>query len=373
MSKDIDESVDDISNDIGILSEDAADAVSPPNIREIEETTASEEKCTSCEQKVEHVTDGRQHNTFVSNIEDSDIDVFTCANCGKEGANNTCNKCKQVKYCNAACKKKHRHKHKKQCEEHLKHLAELQEEENKRAAELRDIELFKQPPLLFGDCPICFLLLPNLMSGKKYQSCCGKWICSGCIHAMDEICPFCRTPTPNTNDEVIKRARKRLDVGDAEAIHIFGSYYSRGICGLPQDRTKALELYHRAAELGYAPAYHNIGWSYQNGCGVERDMKKAVRYWEQAAMGGHTAARHNLGAFENNTGNVDRALRHYMISVDGGCHLSSREIHKLYKVGHVTKEEYTKALRSYQKYLVEIRSAQRDEAAASDEDYKYYV
>jgi len=36
-----------------------------------------------------------------------------CANCGKEGSsdeiNNTCNKCKQVKYCNAACKKKHRH------------------------------------------------------------------------------------------------------------------------------------------------------------------------------------------------------------------------------------------------------------------------
>ena len=29
---------------------------------------------------------------------------------------NTCNKCKSVKYCNAACKKKHRQKHKKQCE-----------------------------------------------------------------------------------------------------------------------------------------------------------------------------------------------------------------------------------------------------------------
>jgi len=36
--------------------------------------------------------------------------VSGCANCGKEGANNVCNKCKQVKYCNAACKKKHRSK-----------------------------------------------------------------------------------------------------------------------------------------------------------------------------------------------------------------------------------------------------------------------
>ena len=42
-----------------------------------------------------------------------------CANCGKESNSsdmNTCNKCKSVKYCNAACKKKHRQKHKKQCE-----------------------------------------------------------------------------------------------------------------------------------------------------------------------------------------------------------------------------------------------------------------
>jgi len=47
--------------------------------------------------------------------------VSVCANCGKEGddINNICNKCKQVKYCNASCKKKHRSKHKKHCEEHL--------------------------------------------------------------------------------------------------------------------------------------------------------------------------------------------------------------------------------------------------------------
>ena len=43
--------------------------------------------------------------------------VSACANCGKEGSNlNICNKCKEATYCNAACKKKHRSKHKKQCE-----------------------------------------------------------------------------------------------------------------------------------------------------------------------------------------------------------------------------------------------------------------
>ena len=54
---------------------------------------------------------------------DDDNAVSVCANCGKEGSN-ICNKCKQVKYCNAACKKKHRHKHKKECEDHIRLAAE---------------------------------------------------------------------------------------------------------------------------------------------------------------------------------------------------------------------------------------------------------
>ena len=57
-------------------------------------------------------------------------DVLTiCASCGKEGNDlNVCDKCDLAAYCNAACKKKHRTKHKKKCE--------------KRAAELHDDELY---------------------------------------------------------------------------------------------------------------------------------------------------------------------------------------------------------------------------------------
>jgi len=103
--------------------------------------------------------------------------ISICANCGKEGSavTNTCNKCKQVKYCNAACKKKHRHKHKKDCEEHIRLAAE-------QAAKLYDEKLFKQPPPA-EDCPLCFLRLPLLATGWRYQSCCGKVICSGCDYA----------------------------------------------------------------------------------------------------------------------------------------------------------------------------------------------
>ena len=109
---------------------------------------------------------------------DREDSISICANCGKEGSdvNNVCNKCKQVKYCNAACKKKHRHKHKKDCEEHVRLAVE-------HAAKLHDEKLFKQPPPL-DDCPICMIRLPSLNRDRTYMVCCGKVICGGCIHAV---------------------------------------------------------------------------------------------------------------------------------------------------------------------------------------------
>ena len=293
------------------------------------------------------------------------ITKLLCAACGKEGAENVCNKCDLVLYCNAACKKKHRHRHKEECE---RIVAEL--------AEMHDIELFNQPSPP-EDCPICMMPLPSMDTGYKYYSCCGKEICSGCIHAMEMrdngvgLCPFCRTPAPN-HEEIIKRLKKRIDAGDTEAIFSLGCCYSNGMYGLPQDRAKALELYHRAGELGTAGAYYNIGIAYDTGRGVERDGRKAEHYYELAAMGGVAEARYNLGCDEDNAGNWDRAIKHFMIAVEGGDNDSVKGIQQLYMDGDATKEDYSNALQAYQTYLDEIRSEQRDNAAAYRDCYKYY-
>ena len=71
------------------------------------------------------------------------------------------------------------------------------------------------------------LLLPNMGSGQRYMSCCGKMICSGCRHApmydnhgniiAGDKCAFCRTPFPSSAKEVIERLKKRLEVGDEHA------------------------------------------------------------------------------------------------------------------------------------------------------------
>ena len=303
---------------------------------------------------------------------DNKDSISVCANCGKEGSdvNNICSKCKQVKYCNAICKKVHKKKHKKDCEEHIR-----------QAAELRDIELFKQPPPE-EDCPICFLQMPSLDSGRRYMSCCGKTICSGCIHApvydnqgnkvAKRICPFCRTPSPTTDEEIIKRLQKRVEAEDLIAIGKLGSLYHDGRNGYPQDVDKALEFYHRAAELGCSEAYNNIGYLYEYGEGAEVDKKKAAHYFELAAMRGGVYARHNLGLVEGETGNMDRALKHYLIASRNGYADSLKCIKQLYLDGYATKEDYTTALQSYQAYLGEIKSKQRDDAAAADNRYRYY-
>ena len=303
-----------------------------------------------------------------------DNDVSVCANCGKGEEESHklkhCTACMLVKYCNRDCQIAHRPMHKKECK--------------KRAAELHDEKLFKQPPQE-EDCPICFQLLPTFSTGRRYKTCCGKEICSGCVHApvyddqgnkvdnnKQNECAFCRTLAPKSDEEGNEREKKRMEKGDPIAMYNLGCYHRDGLYGFPQDYTKALELYHRATEFGYAKAYCKIGIAYYNGEGVEVDKKKARHYYELAAMGGNVQSRHNLGIFEREEGNMNRALKHYMISARGGYSKSVDVIKEMYTKGFATKEDYTTALRSYQTYLGEIKSRQRDEAAAFNDRFRYY-
>jgi len=83
-------------------------------------------------------------------------------------------------------------------------------------------------------------------------------------------------------------------------------------------------------------------------------------------------ARSNLGIQEMKAYNMDRALKHYMIAISSGDSKSLDMIQKLYKYCRVSKDDYTKALRLYQEYLGEIKSVQRDKAAAFSDEYRYY-
>ncbi len=233
-----------------------------------------------------------------------------CANCGKAEVDNVklkmCTACKLVKYCSVECQRNHRPQHKKACK--------------KRAAEIRDDNLFRQPDgTHLGECSICCLPLPLDLSKSGMYSCCSQSICKGCSHAnrLRETeqrlechrCPFCREPVPKTDEENEKAAMERVKANDPAAICQMG-----GRCDDKGDYEGAIQYWTKAAVLGDMGAHYNLSIMYHKGKGVEKDMKKTVYHLEEADIGGHPEARYNLGCYENDNGRVDRAMRHYIIS-----------------------------------------------------------
>jgi TPR repeat protein len=266
--------------------------------------------------------------------------------------------------CGRECQIEHRPRHKMACK--------------KQADELREEALFRQPPR-GEDCPICFLPLPESLSGggQAYWSCCGKIICGGCVYADSTqnrygACPFCRAPRPNFSDAFL-RLNKRLEVNDPEAFYNIGLLYDYGEGSVVRDKSKALEYYIRGAELGSAMALSVVARAYYVGCddAIAKDEKKARHYYELAAMKGNNQSRCHLGVEEAKDGKYDKALKHWLISCGRGHHASLENIKHLFMNGNATKEDYGKALRSYQQYIDEVKSDQRDKAAAFDGKFKY--
>ena len=105
--------------------------------------------------------------------------------------------------------------------------------------------------------------------------------------------------------------------------------------------------------------------SYQNGDAVEVDMKKAKHYFELAAMGGNVKARTNLSFIEGQAGNHHRAYKHLLIGARAGDDLSLDNVKRGYKYGLITKDEYADTLRVYHERQKEMKSDERDKAAAA--------
>ena len=162
--------------------------------------------------------------------------------------------------------------------------------------------------------------------------------------------------------EIVERVEMREKAGDANAFYEHACLYQTGI-GAQKDTAKALELWHRAGELGHAEAYHNISVLYQAKVGEQKDMRKAIHYSELAAIRGDSWARYDLGLLEKKDGNTERALKHFMIALSFGHNKALKGVRDLFMDGHATKEDYTRALRAHQAYLDEVKSVQRDKAA----------
>ena len=338
------------------------------------EVSSSTKKCTSCDKKNDHcnTTSNVGSVDAISDTFGREANISSiCAACGKAGDHlKACTACHLVKYCNRDCQISHRSKHKKECR---KRAAELQRAKDDYTSD----KLFQDPPPK-EDCPICFLPIPFAMGPSiggmrtSYMACCGKTLCCGCVVAskneikkgkMKDCCVYCRVPLPKSEEEVVKRLRRRMELNDPDAFYGLGCEYRDGDLGLPQDMNKALELWNKAAELGSISAHHALGVAYDNWDRVEVDNKKVIHHWKIAAIGGHEMARYQLGGIEYNDGNMSLAMKHFKIGARSGEGNSLKMVGEGFKTGHVTKEDYASTLRAYQMSVDEMKSEQRTRAA----------
>ena len=296
----------------------------------------------------------------MSKTNEPDGDTRCCASCGIAGVDDVklmrCTACYLVRYCSVMCQKNHRPQHKRACK--------------KRAAELRDELLFRQPEgSHLGDCPIC--MLPLLLGSNIMTDCCSKVICRGC-HLANEValrergkslpqqlfCPFCREAAPGTEEGCEKQRMKRVEMNDPVAIRYMGTR-----CYHEGDYDNAFDYFTKACELGDADAHYQLSTMYRDGF-VEQDKKKELYHLEEATILGHPGARCNLAVMDGENGRLEREVKHYIIAASLGHDLSLKNLKIRYLEGSVKKEDLATAIRAYQAAVDEMSSPQRDAAAA---------
>ncbi len=302
-------------------------------------------------------------SNIMSGKEAEEADVC-CANCGVVEVDDikldtSCDDCDLVKYCTDGCRKEHREQHDEECKN--------------RVQELHDRKLFTQPEEThLGECPICFLPMPLGRRKKAFYSCCCNYICGGCVYVHvvkngNFNCPFCREPA-SADTDAFELMKKRVEAGDPQALRRMGtrSYHER-------DYDKAVEYWTKAAELEDLDAHYELGAIYFEELWVEEDEEincpflneeRSVYHLERAAIGGHAEARHILGCVEEYNGNIDRAVKHYIIAANLGYEDSMKEVWDFFKSECIAKEDLEATLRTHTAAIDAMKSPERDAGEA---------
>lgn len=243
--------------------------------------------------------------------------------------------------------------------------------------------LFDDPPTP-PDCPICMVRLPCVAGLITYAPCCGKKICTACSHENAQAfekknqkradknlallenapCPFCRTPSTDDDDPLIKRFEKRAEMDDPIAIFMLSSCYRNGGNGIVQDEAKALDFTRRSADLGVNDAQFVLANDYREGkIGLDPDNNVSRMYYELDAKGGHVGARHELGCLSTmfTFNNVTReSVMHFRIAAAGGFTYSFEYLLHFFEDGYIRHQDLAPSLPAIDKALLEMKSESRE-------------
>lgn len=149
------------------------------------------------------------------------------------------------------------------------------------------------------------------------------------------------------------------------ALWRLGTIYLSGDLGLGKNIPRALELLHRAAEVGSRHAHDKLGQVYYNpNYGIKQDIPRALRHWTDAAEQGHPNSRYYLGIHDGNKKRWGRALAHFMIASKMGDKHSLKMIKNMCKQNFCSRMEYAEALRGFQLADDEMHNKQREDGQA---------
>jgi TPR repeat protein len=178
---------------------------------------------------------------------------------------------------------------------------------------------------------------------------------------LEQKCPYCRETLPETDEEMDQNQMKRVKANDPVALRELGKR-----CRDESDYSGAFQNFSKAAELDDIEAHFELSVLYRKEQGVEKDEKKEIYHLEEASIGGHPKARYNLGCHEEDSGQINRAMKHYIIAAKLGLDRALEAVKKGFAHGIVSKEDFEAALRGHQAAVDATKSEQRDAA------YEYY-
>jgi TPR repeat protein len=150
-----------------------------------------------------------------------------------------------------------------------------------------------------------------------------------------------------------------------------GRYFFNGL-GVERDYGKALECYHKAAELKSGWAMEQIGWCYEKGLGVPFDENEALKWYRKAAESGQTWSMGHVAVW-NETGrgtekNPVEAYRWYRKRAEtgGGDRWADENVGRCHEKAIGTKKDDAEALRWYE------RAAQKGSLWAGEQAGRFY-
>ena len=309
------------------------------------------------------------------------VSAKLCSGCGKKSDTiKLCNGCQCVWYCNsddADCQERHRDEHEKECRR-------IKEELDKRGGKL-DVgtelgigPLEKLPPR--KECPICRCVMPIHRGLTAYFECCGNTACQGCfdrhiltssemnlkrsrdlereVPPLPEACPFCRTALPKSDEEMLARYRKRVELKDPKAMFILALGYGGGSVGLPVDHAKCIDLLCQSADRGCLEALCRLGnFHYYGTMGLEQNEEEAIKYYQEAAESGDLVSLHDFGCC---SGDEIAAMCHFRFAASGGYRRSIAGLIAFFQLGLLYHNDLAETLQAFYLARAELKSEDRD-------------